>query len=77
MSCLRDGKYEVLLELGLKRQKEGELAREVLEEQLSMGFPGLGQVVREIRELGLPDTTQLDSQKKLIKDQHDQRNGNV
>ena len=64
MSCLRDGKYEVLLELALKRQKEGELAREVLEEQLSMGFPGLGQVVREIRELGLPDTTQLDSQKK-------------
>ena len=54
----------MLLELGLKRQKEGELAREVLEEQLSMGFPGLGQVVREIRELGLPDTTQLDSQKK-------------
>ena len=40
-----------------------------MEEQLPMGFPGLGQEVREICvELGLPDATRLDTQKKVIKE---------
>ena len=40
----------------IKRQEEEVLAREVLEQQLMMGWPGLGIEVEEIcRELGLPN----------------------
>ena len=43
------------------RQDEGGLALEVLEEQMVMGFPGLGQEVRQIcLEVGLPDATRKD-----------------
>ena len=49
---------KVLLVLALKQQEEGCLAKEVLEEQMRMGWPGLGQEVKEICEkIGLPDAT--------------------
>ena len=47
---------KVMLLLVVRRQEEGGLAREVLEEQMAMGFPGLGQEVRKMcKEVGLPD----------------------
>ena len=60
---------KVLLVLAIQRQEEGGLAREVLEEQLAMGFPGLGHEVREIcKEVGLPDATRMDIHKKEVKE---------
>ena len=45
------------------------LAREILEEQLAMGFPGLWQEVRQICvELGLPDDTRMDVQKEQVRE---------
>ena len=55
--------------LSIRRQQEGGLAREVLEEQLVMGFPGLGQEVKEICGiLGLPDAIRLEVQEEEVKD---------
>ena len=60
---------KILLVKAIRTQEEGLLAREVLEEQLAMGFPGLGQEVTELcRELGLPDATTEDVQKDEIKE---------
>ena len=60
---------KILLVKAIRTQEEGQLAREVLQEQLAMGFPGLGQEVREIcRELGLPDATVMDVEKEEIKE---------
>ena len=43
--------------------------QEVLQEQLAMGFPGLGQEVRELcSELGLPDATVMDVDKEEVKE---------
>ena len=59
----------MLLVLAIQRQEEGGLARDVLKEQLAMGFPGLGHEVREIcKELGLPDATRMDINKKEVKE---------
>ena len=60
---------KILLVKAIRTQEEGQLAREVLEEQLAMGFPGLGQEVRDIcRELSLPDATVMDVQKSKIRE---------
>ena len=60
---------KVLLVLAIRRQEEGGLAREVLEEQLTMGFPGLGQEVSSICvELGLPDACRMDVTKEEVKE---------
>ena len=59
---------KVLLVLAIRRQEEGGLALEVLQEQMAMGFPGLGQEVRQIcLEVGLPDATRLDVQPEEVK----------
>ena len=59
---------KVMLVLAVRRQEEGGLAREVLEEQMAMGFPGLGQEVRQIcQEVGLPDATRVDIQASEVK----------
>ena len=59
---------KVLLLLAIKRQEEGGLALEVLEEQMAMGFPGLGQEMRQIcQEVGLPDATRMDVQPEEVK----------
>ena len=58
---------KVLLVLAIRSQEEGGPAREILEEQPAMGFPGLGQEVRQISvELGLPDATRMDVQKEQV-----------
>jgi hypothetical protein len=60
---------KILLVKAIRTQEEGQLVREVLEEQLAMGFPGLGQEVRELcRELGLPDATTMEIEKEEIKE---------
>ena len=62
---------KVLLLLAIQEQEEGGLAKEVLEEQLRMGWPGLGQEVQLIcKEVGLPDVTGLNSSatKDAVKD---------
>ena len=59
---------KVLLILAIRRQEEGGLALEVLQEQMAMGFPGLGQEVRKIcLEVGLPDATTEDVQREDVK----------
>ena len=59
----------MLLVMAIRRQEEGGLAREVLEEQLAMGFPGLGQEVTQIcEELGIPDTSRQEVSKEELKD---------
>ena len=51
----------------IRSQEEGGLARDVLEEQLNMGFPGLGQEVSQIcREIGLPDASRQEVNKEDI-----------
>ena len=53
----------------IRMQEEGQLAREVLQEQLAMGFPGLGQEVKEhCRELGLPDATTEEVEKEEVRE---------
>ena len=60
---------KVLLVLDIRRQEEGGLAREVLKEQLAMGFPGLGQEVSSIcRNIGLPDACRLEVTKEEVKE---------
>ena len=52
---------KVLLVKAIKEQEDGCLAKEVLEEQVRMGWPGLAQEVKEICHLtGLPDITERD-----------------
>ena len=59
---------KVLLVKAIRTQEEGQLAREVLQEQLAMGFPGLGMEVRDIcKELGLPDVTVMDVEKDKVR----------
>ena len=44
--------------LAIWQQEEGSLAREVLEEQVRMGWPGLAREVQEIcQKTGLPDAS--------------------
>ena len=51
----------------IRRQEEGGLAREVLEEQLQMGWPGLAQEVTQIcRSIHLPDASREDISKEDI-----------
>ena len=51
----------MLLVMANSRQEHGGLAREVLEAQLSFGFPRLGLEVSETcEESGLPDASRLD-----------------
>ena len=41
----------------------------MLEEQLALGYPGLGQEVREIcAEIGIPDASRMDVQKEEVKE---------
>ena len=50
---------KVLLLLAIQEQEEDGLASEVLEQQLRMDWPGLGQEVRKIcKEVGLPNVTE-------------------
>ena len=49
---------KVLLVLAIWQQDEDSLARQVLEEQVRLGWPGLAKEVQEIcRQTGLPDAT--------------------
>ena len=49
---------KILLVLAIWQQEEGSLARQVLEEQVRMDWPGLAREVQEIcRQTGLPDVT--------------------
>ena len=58
-----------MLVLAIRRQEEGGLAREVLEEQLAIGFPRLGREVSSIcREIGLPDACRMDVSKEEVKE---------
>ena len=51
---------KVLLVEAIMEQEEDCLAREVLEEQVRMGWPGLAQEVQEIcKEIGLPDVPDI------------------
>ena len=62
---------KVLLVLALKGQEEGCLAQEVMQEQMRMGWPGLGQEVKQIcEEIGLPDATneKVDIEKEAVKE---------
>ena len=52
----------------IRRQEEGGLAGEFLNEQLAMGWPGLGKEVSEIcKLLHLPDASRMYLQKDGIK----------
>ena len=52
----------------IRRQEEGGLAREVLEEQLEMDWPGLASEVRDIcKEIMIPDASRRDIEKETIK----------
>ena len=62
---------KILLVLALQQQEEGCLAKEVLHEQVRMGWPGLGQEVKEIcKQVGLPDATNktVSMDKETVKD---------
>jgi hypothetical protein len=60
---------KVMLVMAIRQQEEGGLAKEVLEEQLAMGFPGLGKEVAEIcKEIGLPDASRQDVSKEEVKE---------
>ena len=49
---------KVLLVLAIKEQEDNCLAKEVLQEQVRMGWPGLAQEVQKIcQQTGLPDAT--------------------
>ena len=64
----RDWEAKILLIQAIGGQEEGNLAREVLEEQLQMGGPGLAQEVTHIcKRLSLPDASREDVSKEDIK----------
>ena len=49
---------KLLLYLAIQEQDEGGLARDVLDQQVRMDWPGLGEEVRRIcKDVGLPDIT--------------------
>ena len=51
---------KILLVLAIWRQEDGCLAREVLQEQVRMGWPGLGSEVQAIcQAIGIQDATSL------------------
>ena len=53
----------------IKRQEDGVLAKEVLEQQLLMGWPGLAREVEEIcREVGLPNLCYEEVDKKTVEE---------
>ena len=59
---------KILLVQAIRRQEEGGLAREVLEEQLQMGWPGLAQEVSQIcQDIHLPDGAREDIDNEDIK----------
>ena len=59
---------KVLLDVAIREQEEGCLAREVWEEQVRMGWPGLAREVKAIcKEIGIADIT--DSQTRIDKDE--------
>ena len=59
---------KVLLAVAIREQEEGCLAREVWEEQVRMGWPGLAREVKAIcKEIGIADIT--DSQTRIDKDE--------
>ena len=59
---------KILLVQAIRRQEEGGLAREVLEEQLQMGWPGLAQEVSQICKIvNLPDASREDVSKDDVK----------
>ena len=59
---------KILLMQAIRRQEEGGLAREVLGEQLQMGWPGLAQEVSQIcKDILLPDGARVDIDKEDIK----------
>ena len=59
---------KILLIQAIRRQEDGGLAGEFLDEQLAMSWPGLGKEVSEIcKLLHLPDASRLDVQKDDIK----------
>jgi hypothetical protein len=58
---------KILLVQAIKQQEEGGLAREVLEEQLQMGWPGLVMEVSQIsKDINIPDATQEVISKDII-----------
>ena len=58
---------KILLIQAIRKQEEGGLAREVLEEQLKMGWPGLASEVRTIcEEIMIPDASRMDIEKETI-----------
>ena len=59
---------KILLIQAIRRQEEGGLAKEVLNEQIDMSWPGLAKEVREIcKEIHLPDASIKDVDKEEIK----------
>ena len=70
---LLGGKWRVweaklLLLQAIRRQEQGGLARDVLEEQVDMGWPGLASEVSYIcKELKIPDAAKEDVDKETIK----------
>ena len=72
---LRVWEAKILLVQAIRRQEEGGLARQVLEEQLQMGWPGLAQEVSQIcQDIHLSDGAREDicdeDIKKAIKYDH-------
>ena len=58
---------KILLIQAIRQQEEGGLAREVLQEQVQMGWPGLAQEVQQIcQEIKLPDASKKDISKEDI-----------
>ena len=59
---------KILLIQAIRRQEEGGLAKEVLNEQIDMSWPGLAKEVRDIcKEIHLPDASIKDVDKEEIK----------
>ena len=54
----REWEAKLLLYLAIQEQDEDGLARDVLDQQVRMDWPGLGEEVRRIcKDVGLPDIT--------------------
>ena len=59
---------KILLAQAIRQQEEGVMAREVLKEQITMGWPGLAQEVAQIcKDILLPDAARYDISKEDIK----------
>ena len=60
---------KLLLAASILEQEDGVLARQVMEQQLEAGWPGLGQEVAAIcQEVGIPNICQEQVDKKRIKE---------